>query len=41
MFYKASFIRAMAIPVCLVWGLVEFMALQRARLLGQRGSNAN
>jgi hypothetical protein len=40
MFYKAVFIRAIAIPVCLVWGLVELLALQRARLLGQRGSNA-
>lgn len=38
MFYKAAFIRAVAIPVCLVWGLVEFIALQRARLLGQRGA---
>jgi hypothetical protein len=38
MFYKAAFIRAVAIPVCLAWGLVEFIALQRARLLGQRGS---
>ena len=38
MFHKAAFIRAVAIPVCLAWGLVEFMALQRARLLGQRGT---
>ena len=38
MFHKAAFIRAVAIPACLVWGLVEFMALQRARLLGQRGT---
>jgi hypothetical protein len=39
MFHKAAFIRAMAIPVCLAWGLVEFMALQRARLRGQRGAH--
>ena len=28
MFHQAAFIRAVAIPVCLVWGLVEFMARQ-------------
>ena len=38
MFHQAAFIRALAIPVCLAWGLVEFLALQRVRLLGQRGT---
>ena len=38
MFRPAAFIRAVAIPVCLAWGLVEFLALQRVRLLGQRST---
>ena len=25
------FFRVMAIPVCILWGLLEFMALQRSR----------
>jgi hypothetical protein len=27
------FFRVMAIPVCILWGLLEFMALQRSRWL--------
>ncbi len=28
---KAVFFRAMAIPACLAWGVVELWALQRSR----------
>jgi hypothetical protein len=28
---KAVFFRAMAIPACVVWGVLELLALQRAR----------
>lgn len=35
MLHKATFFRALAIPACLVWGVLEFFALQRARLLGR------
>lgn len=27
-----SFIRMAALPACMVWGMLEFIALQRARL---------
>jgi hypothetical protein len=30
MFHKSTLIRALAIPACLVWGVMEFVALQRA-----------
>jgi hypothetical protein len=30
MFPRSTVIRALAIPACLVWGLVELLALQRA-----------
>ncbi|WP_157979276.1 hypothetical protein [Rhodoferax ferrireducens] len=36
MLHKAAFFRALAIPACLVWGVLEFFALQRSRLLGRR-----
>jgi hypothetical protein len=36
MLHKAAFFRALAIPACLVWGVLEFFALQRARMLGRR-----
>ena len=36
MLHKAAFFRAMAIPACMVWGIVEFFALQRARLQRRR-----
>jgi hypothetical protein len=32
MLHKSAFFRAIAIPVCMVWGIREFFALQRARL---------
>jgi hypothetical protein len=35
--HPTAFYRALAIPACLVWGVVEFLALQRSRLLKQRG----
>ena len=38
MLQKAAFFRALAIPACLVWGVMEFVALQRARLWGRRRS---
>jgi hypothetical protein len=28
--YRSTLIRFLAVPVCLLWGLTEFMALQRA-----------
>jgi hypothetical protein len=30
MFFRSKLIRLLAIPACLVWGLMEFIALQRA-----------
>jgi hypothetical protein len=30
MFPRSTVIRVLAIPACLVWGLVELLALQRA-----------
>jgi len=30
MFFRFNFIRVLAIPACLAWGLTEFIALQRA-----------
>lgn len=36
MLQKAAFFRALAIPACLVWGVLEFIALQRSRLLLRR-----
>jgi len=36
MLHKATFIRLMAIPACMVWGVLEFFALQRARLQSRR-----
>lgn len=38
MLHQATFFRALAIPACLVWGVLEFLALQRARLLGRRAN---
>lgn len=35
---KAAFFRLVAIPACIVWGIVEFVALQRAHLF-QRHPN--
>ena len=31
MFAKSSFYRAMAVPACLAWAVIELVALQRAR----------
>lgn len=31
MFVKTSFYRVIAMPACIAWGLVELVALQRAR----------
>ncbi|MEO8118482.1 MAG: hypothetical protein ABI606_04070 [Rhodoferax sp.] len=36
MLHKTAFFRALSIPACLVWGVLEFFALQRSRLLGRR-----
>ncbi len=33
---KVKFIRIMAIPVCLAWGILELIALQRSRWVGHR-----
>jgi hypothetical protein len=30
MFFRSSLIRALAIPACLLWGVTEWLALQRA-----------
>jgi hypothetical protein len=32
MLTKSAFFRAAAIPMCMVWGVREFFALQRSRL---------
>lgn len=31
MFGKSTFYRSLALPACLAWAVVEFVALQRAR----------
>ena len=36
MFHRSTLIRALAIPACLVWGVSEFLALQRARLANRK-----
>jgi hypothetical protein len=36
MFPRSTLIRALFIPACLIWGLHEFMALQRAHLSQRR-----
>lgn len=36
MLHKPAFFRALAIPACIVWGVLEFLALQRSRLQGRR-----
>jgi hypothetical protein len=36
MFHRSTLIRALAIPACLVWGVTEFLALQRARLANRK-----
>ncbi|TXT37655.1 MAG: hypothetical protein FD135_3443 [Comamonadaceae bacterium] len=36
MWHKPGFIRWMVIPACLVCGLWEFLALQRARLMNRK-----
>jgi hypothetical protein len=33
---KVNFFRLLAIPACLVWGILELISLQRARLLTRR-----
>ena len=32
MLHTSAFYRAIAIPACLLWGVLEFVALQRSRL---------
>jgi len=36
MLLKANFFRLLAIPACLVWGILELISLQRARRLTKR-----
>ena len=36
MLHKISLIRVVALPACMVWGVLEFIALQRLRLLSRR-----
>jgi hypothetical protein len=33
---KVNFFRLLAIPACLVWGILELISLQRARLMSRR-----
>lgn len=33
---KLTFIRVLAIPACVLWGVMEFIALQRSRLFTSR-----
>lgn len=35
MWHKTGFVRLMVIPACLVCGVWEFLALQRARLMNR------
>lgn len=35
----ASFFRLMALPACLAWGILELIALRRARLQLRRASS--
>ena len=37
MLHKAAFFRLLAVPACLAWGVLEFVALQRSRLINRRG----
>jgi hypothetical protein len=32
MFFRINFFRLLAIPACVVWGVLELLRLQRARL---------
>jgi len=34
--FKVNFYRLLAIPACLVWGLLELICLQRSRLFMRR-----
>jgi hypothetical protein len=36
MMFKTHFFRWLAIPVCVISGLIEFAALQRSKLTGRR-----
>jgi hypothetical protein len=36
--HKVAFFRLMAIPACVVWGVLEFLALQRSRFQGRRAN---
>jgi hypothetical protein len=36
MLHRSTLIRVLAIPACLVWGVTEFLALQRARLANRK-----
>ena len=37
--HKAGVMRLVAVPACLVWGIWEMCALQRARWLGRKSRN--
>jgi hypothetical protein len=41
MFSNATFIRLVAVPACLVWGVMEFYALQRAQLRARKITSPN
>jgi len=34
--FKANFFRLFAIPACVVWGVMEFVCLQRSRWVMRR-----
>ncbi len=34
--HKANFFRLLAVPSCLLWGVLELIRLQRSRLLMRR-----
>lgn len=41
MMHRSTFIRLLAIPACLAWGVLEFLALQRARWQRRRAHYLN
>lgn len=41
MSHRAVFFRLMTLPACIVWGVLEFLALQRSRLQRRRAHFQN
>jgi hypothetical protein len=41
MFSNATFIRLVAVPACVLWGVMEFFALQRAQARVKKITSSN